>query len=192
MKNFAVVLIVLYLFFCFGCSTTKTNSPCNEIKDELFDCFVEKYQKEGIDVLKALKQLEELAIETQNLKDCSSSSYFQMFEIAAEKNSFPFVNKDDFFKGVMSLKNFPLNFTCDDFENDNSFKVLSKFNKLTEKIAERMENNRTEKIDFCELIIEVFDISDFDSLYVRYSLLTFVAWQEYSLNSIQRNLRFLR
>lgn len=183
----SINFIVIILFGLIGCSTQKKD---NLIEMKLYDCVKKQYYEQNINIEEVLIKIEEIAIESKNLKDNSPESYYQMFKSFSETNKFPLTNEGDFFQELSELENFPVNMNCSntDMILDSVEFTNSKINKFSIRLAKeiRVSTEKKSLPNIGMVIIDIYEVDDFKNDYIKYSLLSMVAYERFLINSLER------
>lgn len=189
MKNIFAILFIIQISYSYGQSSYK-------IENILFDCLLESYTKEGIDLNQELLTFESYLISVGSLKSENGQAYF------------------DYYKEVVRLNDFPGVLDCEKLErihrlNPNKYYTTECLEKLTRLDSIAIKNSKyyqmnikvkevtkTGKINpslVAEAILSVLLPEDFEKPYYRAIALLTIAHTSNPLGSelaVDRNIDY--
>lgn len=164
----------------------------NPLETATYECVLEQYKAQGVDLREVHKQIEALAIKTGNLKNNSAQAYYDMFKTAAETNHFPIANEDFFFLKLKEIQYFPLNLNCNsEMDIADSTIMRSKLNKYNILLGQEINNTRSKGLqpNAASPIVKAYKAKDFENEFVQLSMMAFLAYRTSIENEIYSEVK---
>lgn len=168
------LLFLIGFLFLFSSNQTENG----EVESILYDCLIQRYQDEGVDVLKELDRLEDYLIEKEFLASSSGKAYHDFYKKVGETNRIPSQLDYKQFEGLYKIM--PNDFYTKECleqieELDSTVVVNSKQYQMTTAMSE-LSGSDLGPGKVAKATISVLNPADFDSPYFRALALLTIAY----------------
>ena len=191
MKNLIRPLLACLLLISCSEDVQKTPDP-NPMETATYKCIIEEHKAQNIDVKKVFRELEEIALKTSNLKDSSSTAYYNMFRQSAEQSYFPLNRENTYFDAMAKIPHFPLNMYCKgDVGLSDSLITRSKLYKFNQTLTQEIIDSRGKGLqpNIASVIMKVYSPEDFENEYIRFFTLGFISHRNSIENRLYQTIR---
>jgi hypothetical protein len=186
MKNIVKLLFACLLILSCNNEVKEIPDP-NPMETATYKCIIEEHKAQNINVKKVFQELQQIALQTGNLKDSSAKAYYDMFKLSDERSYFPLSKETVYFDAMAKIAHFPVNMYCRaNLGLPDSLVSNSKLYRFNQTLTKEIQNTRSKGLqpNVASVIMKVYSLEDFENEYIKFFTLGFISYR----NSIENRL----